>query len=163
MKETTFLDKNASMLESLKSIDVLEPFEDQELYRLLEMSKIRKYKAGECIVEEGRSDTWLYFLMFGRVRITKNGKEVIVLTRKGEIFGEMGALDSSRRSASAHALTDTVCLATDMFYIEKLTGNEKIAFGYVLYRLLAEILSRRLRQTTQALIEAKGKINLKFW
>ncbi len=150
MKETSFLDKNASMLDSLKSIDVLEPFEDQELYRLLEMSKIRKYKAGECIVEQGRSDTWLYFLMFGRVRISKNGKEVTVLTRKGEIFGEMGALDSSRRSASAHALTDTVCLATDMFYIDKLTGNDKIAFGYVLNRLLDEILSRRLRQTTKS-------------
>ncbi len=163
MKETTFLEKNASMLESLMNIDVLEPFEDQELYRLLEMSKIRKYKAGECIVEEGRSDTWLYFLMFGRVTISKDGKEVTVLNRKGEIFGEMGALDSSRRSASAHAATDTVCLATDMFYIEKLTGNDKIAFGYVLYRLLAEILSRRLRQTTAALIQAKGRINLKFW
>lgn len=163
MKESTFLDKNESMLESLKNIDVLEPFEDQELHRLLEMSKIRKYKAGECIVQEGRSDTWLYILMFGRIKISKNGKEVTVLSRKGEIFGEMGALDSSRRSASAHALTDTVCLATDMFYIEKLTGNDKIAFGYVLYRLLAEILSRRLRQTTEALIEAKGRINLKFW
>ncbi len=163
MKETTFLEKNESMLESLKNIEVLEPFEDQELYRLLEMSKIRKYKAGECIVQEGRSDTWLYFLMFGRVKITKNGKEVTELSHKGEIFGEMGALDSSRRSASAHALTDTVCLATDMFYIEKLTGSDKIAFGYVLYRLLAEILSRRLRQTTEALIQAKGRINLKFW
>lgn len=163
MKETTFLENNASMLESLKSIDVLEPFEDQELYRLLEMSKIRKYKSGECIVQQGRSDTWLYFLMFGRVEISKNGKKVTELSRKGEIFGEMGALDSSRRSASAHALTDTVCLATDMFYIEKLTGNDKIAFGYVLYRLLAEILSRRLRETTEALIAAKGRINLKFW
>ena len=50
-----------------------------------------------------------------------------------------------------------------MFYIEKLTGNDKIAFGYVLYRLLAEILSRRLRQTTEALIQAKGRLNLKFW
>lgn len=163
MKETSFLEKNESMLQNLKSIDVLEPFEDQELLRLLEMSKIRKYRAGECIVQEGKSDTWLYILMLGRVQITKGGKEVVVLKRKGEIFGEMGALDSSRRSASAFAATDTVCLATDMFYIEKLTGNDKIAFGYVLYRLLAEILSRRLRQTTEALIQAKGRINLKFW
>ncbi len=163
MKETTFLDKNESMLENLRNIDVLEPFEDQELYRLLEMSKIRKYKAGEMILEEGRSDTWLYFLILGRIRISKKGKEVVVLTKKGEIFGEMGAMDASRRSASAHAVTDTVCLATDMFYIEKLSGADKVAFGYVLYRLLAEILSRRLRMTTEALIQAKGKLNLKFW
>ncbi len=163
MKETTFLDNNTTMLDNLRSIDVLEPFEDQELMKLLEMSKVRKYKPGELIVQEGRSDTWLYFLMLGKVKISKKGKEVIVLTNKGDVFGEMGALDSSRRSASAHAVTDTVCLATDLFYIEKLSGSEKVAFGYVLYRLLAEILSRRLRSTTEALIQAKGKINLKFW
>jgi CRP/FNR family transcriptional regulator, cyclic AMP receptor protein len=163
MQESTFLDNNCTMVENLKKIPVMQPFEEQELNKLLEMSKIRKYKAGECIVQEGQSDTWLYFLMYGRVKISKNGKDVAILNRKGEVFGEMGALDSSRRSASAHALTDTVCLATDIFYIEKLTGSEKIAFGYVLYRLLAEILSRRLRQTTDALIKSKGRINLKFW
>ncbi|MDA8137318.1 MAG: cyclic nucleotide-binding domain-containing protein, partial [Desulfobacteraceae bacterium] len=102
-------------------------------------------------------------LMYGQIQITKKGKEVTVLSNKGEVFGEMGALDSSRRSASAFALTDVVCLATDIFYLEKLTGNEKLAFGYVFYRLMTEILSRRLRQTTEALVKAKGRINLKFW
>lgn len=163
MQETTFLDNNETMMENLKNIPVLEQFEEQDLNKLLEMSKIRKYKAGECIVQEGRSDTWLYFLMYGRIKISKQGKEVAELTRKGEVFGEMGALDSSRRSASAHAVTDTVCLATDIFYLEKLSGNEKLAFGYVFYRLMSEILSRRLRQTTAELIKAKGRINLKFW
>jgi hypothetical protein len=163
MQETIFLDNNTSMLENLRSIDVLEPFEEQELMKLLEMSKVRKYRPGEVVVKEGRSDTWLFFLMLGKVKISKKGKEVAVLCNKGEVFGEMGALDSSRRSASAHAVTDTVCLATDLFYIEKLTGGEKVAFGYVLYRLLAEILSRRLRTTTEALIQAKGKLNFKFW
>jgi CRP/FNR family transcriptional regulator, cyclic AMP receptor protein len=163
MLETTFLDNNAAMLESLKTIGVLEPFDDQELNKLLEMSKIRKFRAGECIMEEGQSDTWLYFLMYGQIKISKKGKEVAKLTRKGEIFGEMGAIDSSRRSASAHAITDVVCMATDIFYMEKLTGNEKLAFGFVFYRLMTEILSRRLRQTTDALISAKGRVNLKFW
>lgn len=163
MKESNYLENNKTMLDNLRSLDILEPFEDQELNNLLEMSKIRKYRAGEMIVEEGRSDTWLYFLMLGKVRISKKGKEVVTLSRKGEIFGEMGAMDSSRRSASAHAVTDTVCLATDIFYIEKLTGDDKVAFGYVLYRLLADIMARRLRRTTEALMQSKGKLNLKFW
>lgn len=163
MIETAFLENNDSMLNNLKNIDVLEPFEDQELQRLLEMSKVRKYAAGECIVKEGQSDTWLYILMFGRIKVSKDGKQVAELDRKGEIFGEMGAVNGGRRSASVYAETDTVCLATDMFYLEKLTGNEKIAFGYVLYRLLTEILSRRLRETTTSLIQAKSRLNLKFW
>jgi CRP-like cAMP-binding protein len=163
MQETTFLENRNQMLANLKNLPVLEPFDDQELLKLLEMSKIRKYKPGECIVEEGRTDTWIYFLMYGQIKITKKGKEVTVLSNKGEVFGEMGALDSSRRSASAHAVTDVVCLATDIFYLEKLTGTEKLAFGYVFYRLMTEILSRRLRQTTEALVKVKGRINLKFW
>ncbi len=163
MQETSFLDSKTNMVDNLKNIPVLESFEEQELNRLLEMSKIRKYKPGECIVEEGHSDTWLYFLMYGQIRISKGGKELVVLSRKGEVFGEMGALDSSRRSASAYAVTDTVCLATDIFYLEKLTGTEKQAFGYVFYRLMSEILARRLRQTTEELMKVKGRINLKFW
>lgn len=166
MQESTFLDNSTNsntMIENLKHLPVLQPFDDQELLKLLEMSKIRKFRPDECIVQEGRSDTWVYFLMYGQVRIIKKGKEVTVLSEKGEVFGEMGAIDSSRRSASAYALTDVVCLATDIFYLEKLTGNDKLAFGYVFYRLMTEILSRRLRQTTEALIHAKGRINLKFW
>lgn len=163
MQESKFLEKNASMLKNLKSIGILEPFEDQEIFKLLEMSKVRKYKAGEHILRQGQSETWFYLLLSGQVKISKNGKEVANLSEKGEIFGEMGAMDCSRRSASAYAVTNTVCLATDMFYIENLTGNDKTAFGYVLYRLLAEILSNRLRETTDAMIKSKGRLNLKFW
>jgi CRP-like cAMP-binding protein len=163
MQESKFLKKNESMLQNLKSIGILNPFEDQEIYKLLEMSKVRKYKAGENILKQGQSETWFYILLSGQVKISKNGKDVTLLSNKGEIFGEMGAMDCSLRSASAYAVTNTVCLATDMFYLENLTGNDKTAFGYVLYRLLAEILSRRLRQTTDAMIKSKGRLNLKFW
>ena len=163
MQESVFLDGNNSLFDSIKTIPILKKFEQQELNTLLEMSKIRKYTPGEIIVEEGRSDTWLYFLIHGCVKISKKGREVACLERKGEIFGEMGAMDSSRRSASVHAMKETACLATDIFYLEKLTGNEKLAFGYVFYRLMSEILAQRLRQTTESLLKAKGRINLKFW
>lgn len=163
MQESAYLENNQNIFENLKNIDVMAPFEENELYKLMEMSKIRQYKAGECIVQEGRIDSWLYFLMRGQIQISKKGKEITVLDNKGEIFGEMGAMNSCSRSASAYALTDTVCLATDMFYVDKLNGKERVSFGYVLYRLLAEILSGRLRRTTTTMIQAKGKLNLKFW
>jgi CRP-like cAMP-binding protein len=163
MQESIFLDGNNKLLDSIKSIPVLKPFDQQELIKLFEMSKLRKYDAGECIVEEGQSDTWLYFLIHGSVRISKQRKEVAILNRKGDVFGEMGAMDSSRRSASAHAVKETACLATDIFYLEKLTGQDKFAFGYIFYRLMSEILARRLRLTTEALMKAKTSINLKFW
>lgn len=163
MQESKFLEKNESIIKNLKNVHILEPFEDQDIYKLLEMSKLRKYKAGEYIFNQGQSETWFYLLLSGKVKISKNGKDVATLSNKGEIFGEMGAMNCSCRSASVQAVTNTVCLATDMFYFESLNGNDKMAFGYMLYRLMAESLSRRLRKTTDVMIKTKGRINLKFW
>ena len=163
MKQSDYLEENKQIIENLRKLPVFEPFEEAELRKLLSMSKIKKYKSGEIIIKEGTRDTYIYFLVNGKVRITKRGKEVAILQHRGDIFGEMGAIDSSPRSGSVYAEEDTVCIATDIFYIDNLTGNDKIAFGYVLYRIFTEILADRLRITTKELMKLKGKKSLKFW
>ncbi len=163
MSEPKILMENRHLIDLIKTIPIFEPFTEQELNNLLKMSKITQYRTGECIIKEGTSDTWVYFIISGQVSITKKGKKVALLQRKGDLFGEMGAINSSFRSASAHAAVKTVCLATDIFYSKTLSGNDKTAFGYVLYRIFSEILAHRLRITTNALLKAQGKINLKFW
>ena len=59
----------------------------------MSMSKIRKYNPGETVFEQGSSDTWLYFLVYGKVRLMKDNKPVALLQRRGDVFGEMGALE----------------------------------------------------------------------
>ena len=60
----------------------------------------------------------------------------------------MMVIDGSARSASAYAVDESVCLATDISYIDRLSGNDKVAFGYILYRIFAESLADRLRLTS---------------
>lgn len=148
---------NNNLMKDLKKIPTLKTFNEDELNRLLKMSKIRKYKPGEPICKEGYHDSWIYFLASGKVKIVKNKRELSTLNRRGEIFGEMSVIDGFPRSASVYALDTTVCLATDTFYIERLSGTEKVAFGYILYRLFSEILASRLRVTNKALIKEKCK------
>ena len=83
-----------------------------------------------------------------------------MLQRTGDIFGEMGVIDGAARSASVIAVKKTVCLATDTSYIDRLSGNNKIAFGYILYKLFSEILANRLRLTTDELIKTKEKLTM---
>jgi CRP-like cAMP-binding protein len=142
---------------------VFEPLGEEDLQHLLRMSKLRLYQSGETIIEEGRVDDWLYFLIYGRVNIVKQNKEISVITRGGDVFGEMRFIDSSPRSASAYADGDTVCLALDTKYLEKLSGDDKVAFGYILYRILSGILAEKLREATQELIALKGKSKIEFW
>ena len=163
MKETDYLIGNEKIIDDLKKMPIFEPFNQEELQTLLNMSKLRTYKSGEEIIQEGNVDPWVYFLIYGKVRITKKEKSVTIIRRRGDIFGEMRFIDSSPRSASAFAEEDVACIAVDTEYVEHLTGDDKIAFGYILYRVFSEILSERLRAVTRELMEIKGKDDLKFW
>ena len=162
MIESDFLNESSNLIQDLKKIPTLEPFSEKDLQRLLKLSKIRKYKSGEQIIEEGKRDSWIFFLIYGEVSVTKKGKTLSVLKRRGDVFGEMGILKGSARSASIYAATDVVCLSTDTAYIDELTGDDKMAFCYVLYRIFAEVLADRLRLTNQKLIESEGKA-FKLW
>ena len=162
MQETDFLTENERVLSDIRKLDIFEPFQEGELRHLLSMSKIRKYKPGEAIFQQGSSDTWLYFLIYGKVRLMKDGKPVTLIRRRGDVFGEMGAIDCAPRSATAVAHGDTVCLATDIYYIEQLSGTDKLAFGYVIYRVFASVLASRLRTTTSELVGLQGR-SIQIW
>lgn len=162
MQETDFLRGNQRVLKDIQKFEIFEPFQEDELQHLMSMSKIRKYRPGERIFEQGSSDTWLYFVVYGKVRLLKDEKPVALLQRRGDIFGEMGALECAPRSATAVAVGETVCLATDIYYIEQLTGTDKLAFGYVIFRVFAGVLADRLRATTEQLMEFKGR-GIKIW
>ena len=162
MQETDFLKGNQRVLNDIKKFEIFEPFQDDELHHLMSMSKIRKYKPDETIFEQNSADTWLYFVVYGKVRLMRDGKPVALLQRRGDIFGEMGAIECAPRSASAVAVGETVCLATDIYYIEQLTGTDKLAFGYVIFRVFSGVLADRLRMTTEELLALKGR-SIKIW
>jgi CRP-like cAMP-binding protein len=163
MKQTDYLVGNLKIIEDLKKMPVFEPFTQEELTMLLNMSKLRKYRPGETIIQEGNIDRWVYFLVNGKVKITKKGETVASIGRAGDVFGEMRFIDNAPRSAAAIAEGDVVCIAVDSDYIDKLSGKDKVTFGYILYRVISEILVDRLRVATKELIALKGKKGLSFW
>lgn len=156
MQETGFLTDNDRVLKDIKKFEIFKPFQENELLNLLSMSKIKRYIPEEIIFNQGSSDTWIYFLIYGKIKLMKNGKPVAIFENRGDVFGEMGAIDCAPRSASAIAVGETVCLSSDIYYIEQLSGNEKSSFGYVIYRVFSDLLTKRLRNTTNELMEYKS-------
>jgi len=153
MIESEFLEENKRIINDLRKIPSLAPFEDADLAALLKISKIQKFHDGEIICKEGSYDSYIYFLIYGSVEISKKGKTLAILKRRGDIFGEMSVMDVSARTASCVAAADTVCLASDTSHIERLSGKEKMAFSYVLYRVFAEVLAERLRMANEKLTQ----------
>lgn len=163
MIESQYLAENNKLIKSLKRIPSLEKFRDDELRLLLQKSKIRKYRAGERIIKEGSTGAWIYILVYGKVDIIKDGRVIASTDRRGELIGEISAVDGAVRSASVIATEDTVCLATDTRQVQRLTGDNRLAFGYILYRVFAETLAERLRITTQELIRRQRGFRWPVW
>ena len=162
MLESRYLKDNIENIQKLLGIPALKNFETKSLGKLLRLSKIREYEDGERIIKEGDRDPWLYFLLSGKIKITKEGLEIGSIAEKGEIFGEMRIIDSMSRSASVLAVGKTICLAVDTSAKKRMSlGNstdEKLDFLLLLYRIFAEFMSIRLRATNDELIMAKKKV-----
>jgi CRP-like cAMP-binding protein len=162
MLESRYLKDNIENIQKLLAIPALRNFETKSLGKLLRLSKIREYEEGERIIKEGDRDPWLYFLLSGKIKITKEGLEIGGIDKKGEIFGEMRIIDSMSRSASVFAVGKTVCLAVDTSAKKRLaisnSSDEKLDFLLLLYRIFAEFISIRLRATNEELIMAKKKV-----
>ena len=162
MLESRYLKDNIENIQKLLTIPALRNFEAKSLGKLLNLSKIREYEDGEQIIKEGDFDPWLYFMLSGKIRITKEGMEINTIDKKGEIFGEMRIIDSLSRSASVSAVGKTICLAVDTSAKNRMatggTRDERLDFLLLLYRIFAEFMSIRLRATNEELIAAKKKV-----
>jgi CRP-like cAMP-binding protein len=155
MRESKFLKDTVQNVEKLLSIPLMKEFETKALGNILKQSKVRHYDDGELIIKEGGADPWLFFLLSGEVRVKKDGEELAVLKRKGDVFGEMGMLTDSRHSASATAIGETTCLAMDSSLINDFSPNDKLAFCFILYRVLAEVVTERLKKTSEDIVRLK--------
>ena len=162
MLESKYLKDNIENIQKLLGISALKNFETKSLQKLLRLSRIREYEDGEVIIQEGALDPWLYFLLSGKIRISKENMEINTIDKKGEIFGEMRIVDFMKRSASVVAVGKTVCLAVDTSAKNRISAqdptDEKLDFLLLLYRIFAEYMSIRLRVTNEELITAKKKI-----
>ncbi len=151
MFESDHIKENDHIIQKLARMPALKAFKEENLKELLQLSKVKKFKSGELIFEEGSYASLIYYLISGKARIVKGGKEIAVLRRLGDVFGEMGPLEGSSRSASVYAVDETVCVEIDISNIDRVLGDDMYAFRYIIYRGFAEVLAKRLRDTTEEL------------
>jgi CRP/FNR family cyclic AMP-dependent transcriptional regulator len=108
----------------------------------------RRFKRGECVVEQGKNSGALYIILTGRARVVMSdsqGREVILATlRAGDCIGEMSLIDSE-----PHSATVTTELQSDVLVL----GHEDFSRCMVENASISEAVMRglvqRLRQADQ--------------
>jgi len=117
--------------------------------------KIRNLVRGDVLFEAGDDPDSIYVVLTGRIAIALGNRpfdhreSVIALMEEGDLFGEMGMLDKSARSAGARALeTSTVLEIPYTSVLDQLNASTSLMWNVV------RMLSRRLREMDQALADS---------
>lgn len=139
-----FHDLQRILFKLIDRVEVFEGFTQAELVQLLADAERCRFDAGEPIVAEGSSGTYLYVIVDGEVEVSKHGagpfEAELARLGLGMSFGEMSMVDPAVRSATVTALTDCILIR-----IGERACERSPALGAKLYRNLARVLARRLR------------------
>ncbi len=119
--------------------------------------RVERVAKERMVVEEGSLGESMYVLMSGAVRVEKRtpADDLYTVTflshEKGDFFGELGLLDSDRRSATVMAESDceVIVIERDRFLH---FGNSNPAAGLSITRRIASNLATRLRRANDDVI-----------
>jgi CRP-like cAMP-binding protein len=160
-------------IEMLSGVCLFSGLDPDMLSAASEYMETTHFKTGDTILKEGETGDELLILASGRVEICQTlvmrseeqdfeekDKTLIVLDADTlPVFGEMGLLESSPRTATVRALSDclTWTIQRDRF-IEFCFKHQKA--GVIAMKNLAALISKRLRKANKDVLKLTTALSI---
>ena len=137
-----------SIIDVLKEVPIFEELSNREIQNIARIAYQRYYSAGEVIIHEGQNAAGMYIMVDGQAEVTKALADGTVLhlttLENSGLFGDVGLLDSSPRTATVKATRDSSIIG---FFrselLELMNSNPRLA-SKVIFKL-GQILTARFR------------------
>jgi len=150
------------IIEVIKNIEIFEDLSPRELHNIVKIAYVRHYEPSEVIIREGHSAAGMYIIMKGEVEVSKEPKDGIktVLTnlKEYDIFGDVGLVDNSPRTATVTATTSTDVIGFFRPELLKLINEDPKTASKLILKI-AQIMAKRLRYTNERLKKAVEEID----
>ena len=149
-----------SIFEDIKNSMLADGLDDDDLKKLAQIAEELEFHKDAVIFHEKNEEDSIYILFEGKVAIERRslpgrhiGPTLIQNVRRGQLIGEMGFIERRTRSATGVARSH-VRLARFHFKDLEALIERDAAFGVKFLRLIAELLSRRLRRMNEQWVRA---------
>ena len=159
-----FRTKKNDLLSALKSNHLFQDLTDREFKLLQNIVHLRKFHAGESIFQQGEAGVGMYMIVKGRVEIFVSDKNAasedfrdIFITQliDGDFFGELSLVeDNGRRTATAVARDESSLIGFFKPDLLEILSRSPSTGVKIVFRL-AEVLGRRLKETTSKVSELR--------
>ncbi len=138
----------------LRSLELFDQYTEERLGALSAYLEPLSFADGAEIFAEDSIGDGLYFIVSGRVRVTKRlaagGQKDLASVGSGDVLGEMALLDAIPRSAGAYSVGAAELLRLKRDDLKKwLAADPNLAMQF--FAELVQVQSRRLRRTSAEL------------
>ena len=118
---------------SLAAVELFEKLDQEELRRLEDRCRWRRYESGDLVLDAGSDSREVFFVVQGSVNIVNyslSGREVAFATlAAGQCFGELSAIDGQPRSASVVAKeTSLIAVLESRIFLDLLQRRAEVTF-----------------------------------
>ncbi len=122
------------------------------------LGNLRSFDAGSCIVRRGEPGNEMYLMLEGSAEVRIPGKREarsLASLMRGDVFGEMGLLRATVRTADVVALSDVEVLVIDEDFLRRLRQRYP-RFASRFFLNIARILSDRLEEANRRVQSASA-------
>ncbi len=130
-------------LKMVKDLEFFKPFEESEIWELINASVFRHYKEGDEVVSEGNFGSSYYVVAAGDMYIRRQGTDIDQL-KAGDSFGEIAFLTEAARTASVIAKGKATVMELQSDVIGRTSMNCQFAFQKAFLQTMAARLTRAM-------------------
>jgi CRP/FNR family transcriptional regulator, cyclic AMP receptor protein len=144
----------------LSSSPLFDMLSDKELAAVADLSRPRRFAAGQTVFEEGALGDSVYVIVSGEVEILHqdaSGRQwTLKVLSSPEFFGEMSLIDKEYRSATVRAKTDAELLHLSAENLTTFREQHRDGFTFLVMNI-AKVLAARLREANARLVDHGAK------
>ena len=135
-----------------RAVPLFADLNEEELDRILSISRLFRVEANTSLVVEGESGTGMYVLVNGSAQVTvRAGDEretILAVLNRGDVIGELNLIDTAPHSATVTCLEPSTLFHMDTKAFNALRA-EHCQAAYKVLRATAPIICDRLRQINE--------------
>jgi CRP/FNR family transcriptional regulator, cyclic AMP receptor protein len=140
----------------LQKMPLFSGFSLEEIHRLAAFMELFRAEIGVAILREGDPGDYMMLLLEGQVNVLRNDhqnrQKLIGTILPGETFGEMSMVDGEPRFATCVTVAPALYAVLSRDTLARIINDEPRLGAKLLVELL-EMLTQRLRQTSDMLVD----------
>jgi CRP-like cAMP-binding protein/sulfur transfer complex TusBCD TusB component (DsrH family) len=143
-------------IETLRRLPLMRQLSYQQLCKIMTASRMRPFERHEVLSRESTPGGELCAVLEGSIRLTREGRDYATI-HAGQHFGEIDLIDTTHRTLTATALSDGRLLVIERRDFYDILHRDAHLAVKLLWNLNQE-LSKRLLETTDALLRARSRV-----